>query len=275
MNRAIERYLGTCRRRGEQEGVRHPENLPFFLAGGGDRTAVLLVHGFTASPYEMRLPAEHLARRGHPCLAVRLPGHGTTPEDLARQSRQDWLQTVEEGLRLLGTEFGPPAAVGSSTGALLLLQAVADGTPVTKLALCSPFLRVRHRLGRLAWLLKHLHPFQYQPKDPAVAPFFYDRRPLAGIAEIHRLIAGLRPRLPAIEPPCLVLGSAGDQTIDPASTEQLFRRLGSREKTFHRYGPEVPHVLTLPDNPQLNDTLRRIGDFLAEDRQSADESNRR
>ncbi|TYO97517.1 carboxylesterase [Geothermobacter ehrlichii] len=276
MSESIDHYIAACRRRGREEGVSRPENLPFFLAGEKrKKAAVLLVHGFTASPYEMRLPAEYLARRGHPCLAVRLPGHGTSPEDLARQSWRNWLQVVEEGLQLLSAEFGPPAAVGSSTGSLLLLRAAAGGSPITRLALCSPFLRVRHRLARLAWLLRHLRPYQHHPKVPAVAPFFYERRPLAGIAEIHWLLADLRPRLQTIELPCLILGSLGDQTIDPESTEQLFRQLGSREKAFHRYGPEAPHVLTLPDNPHLADTLQRIGRFLDGTDQAGEETSRR
>ena len=50
---------------------------------GGD-VGCLVLHGFTATPSEVRWLAEHLAGQGHTVYAPRLAGHGTTPEALAR-----------------------------------------------------------------------------------------------------------------------------------------------------------------------------------------------
>ena len=47
-------------------------------------TAALLVHGFTGTPWEMAPLAHRLASDGIMSVAVRLPGHGTSPEDLAQ-----------------------------------------------------------------------------------------------------------------------------------------------------------------------------------------------
>jgi len=62
--------------------------------------------------------------------------------------------------------------------------------------------------------------------------------------------------------PTIVLSAQGDQTIAHKSAWELYRLLGSKAKSFHQYGPNVPHVLTTADNPHLEDTLARISGFL-------------
>lgn len=61
---------------------------PFRLGDvGGTGPAVLCVHGLTGTPYEVRPPPELLARHGFACLGPLLPGHGQTPQALARIPR--------------------------------------------------------------------------------------------------------------------------------------------------------------------------------------------
>ena len=52
-----ERHAGcrALRDHARADGVLHPNNLPFLLIPEKAESAVLLVHGFTASPEEMRL----------------------------------------------------------------------------------------------------------------------------------------------------------------------------------------------------------------------------
>ncbi len=79
-------------------GVSHPENYPFLLTPThSNQQGILLVHGFTATPREMRTLAEYLLKRNFTVLAIRLPGHGTTPEELASCQFEDWLPATESG----------------------------------------------------------------------------------------------------------------------------------------------------------------------------------
>lgn len=64
------------------EGPLRPGGEPFAFAGGP--IGVLLVHGFTGAPQEMRGLGRFLAENGMTVLGIRLPGHGTRPEDLER-----------------------------------------------------------------------------------------------------------------------------------------------------------------------------------------------
>lgn len=242
-------------------GVSDVDNLPFFLPAASSRAAVLLVHGFTASPWEMKLVGESLQHDGFSCLAIRLPGHGTSPEDLSRQTLESWQNEVERGVDLLRSQYVRVYAAGMSSGGLLLLQAAVAGK-LQGLALLSPYLSLGHWLAPLTGVLQHVIRYQKRSLTTAANRHYYAERPLAGIHQLQRLIRQSRSNLPRIETPTLVLSAAGDKTVDPESAITLYETLGSRAKAFHGYGEDVPHVLTTNDNPHLEDTLARVSGFL-------------
>lgn len=232
-------------------GVSHEENLPFlFEPAEANGRAVLLVHGFSASPYEMRFLGQHLCDKGYLCLGVRLAGHATRPEDLQGCRWQDWLASVERGFRLLEVRQLPISLVGQSTGALLGLH-LAHYRQLDRMVLLSPFLKLRHPLAELAGLFKYLVPYERRQLPETQRPFYYERRPLAGIEQICRLrdkVAGL---LPEIGVPTLVLAAEGDLTVARDSGRSLFEKLGSEHKAFHLFGADTPHVLSTPENPRF------------------------
>lgn len=251
--------------RARRAGVVNPENLPFLMRpepGAAQRGAVLLVHGFTASPWEMRRFGEGLAAAGFTSLGVRLPGHGTTPEDLASRRYEEWLETVMGGYQLLAEHHRQVYGLGLSTGGLLLLALAEDLAHLDGLILLSPFLRLRHRLAPAAGLLRFVHPFQTREVPTELAPYYYARRPVNGVYQILRLLRRVRRRLDRVTTPALVISAEGDQTADVESARELFRKLGGRQKEFHLYGPEVPHILTTPENPRWRETLAMGIDFL-------------
>jgi len=238
-----------------REGVRREENLPFLLSPQGPaRGSVILVHGFTASPWEMKLFGETLVEEGYVALGVRLPGHGTRAEDLAKRRYEEWLEAVSQGYELLSRQGVPCYGIGMSTGALLLL-ALATSRPLAGMVLLSPFLRLRHRLAPAIALLRLFKRFQPHPVKPELAGYYYDRRPLNGVYQISRLIRLVRSRLSQVTVPTLLIGTAGDQTVDAESARELFRRIASRRKEYHCFGPDVPHVLATRENPRWSETL--------------------
>ena len=62
---------------------------------------MLLCHGFTGTPQSMRAWAEHLAGRGYTVRLPRLPGHGTTWQEMNRTRWQDWYAEVDAAFREL------------------------------------------------------------------------------------------------------------------------------------------------------------------------------
>ena len=133
------------------------ENRPFALSpdGSGERPGALLVHGFTGSPWEMRPVAEHLASLGIGTLGIRLPGHGTTAEDLTGYRLRDWLDAISAGYEFLDNRCSGVIGIGLSTGAMLLLASHRQ-CRYDSLVLISPYLRFRHLLAPYAGILRHL-----------------------------------------------------------------------------------------------------------------------
>lgn len=230
------------------QGVSEQDNLPFMLHPPGAKIAVLLVHGFTATPWEMRLLADFLADAGIASLAVRLPGHGTSPEDLAGRRWEEWSDAILDGYQILSNDFQIIYGMGMSTGCLLLLN-MARTKPLNGLVLFSPYLSVLNKLAVYAGWLQWLRPYHKKSSDEGLNERYYNRRPLAGIHQINRLLKTVRHQLPNIVCPVLAFNGEGDQTVDIDSGRLLVDRLGSAIKIHQQYGPEVPHVLTREENP--------------------------
>ena len=97
----------------------HLDGSPFFLEGGP--VGVLLVHGFTATPVEVRSLADRLHAQGHTVAGPLLPGHGTKPEDLNRVRWQDWIDAAEEVYGRLAARSDRVFVGGTSMGAVIAL----------------------------------------------------------------------------------------------------------------------------------------------------------
>ena len=97
-----------------------PTTEPFLLPGS--RTGILLIHGFTGTPKEMRWMGEYLNRElGATCLGVRLAGHATRPKDMVRSRWTDWTASVEDGYNLLRGSTDAIFLVGLTMGGVLSL----------------------------------------------------------------------------------------------------------------------------------------------------------
>ena len=107
----------------------------------GDRTGVLLCHGFTGSPQSLRPWAEYLAGAGLTVSLPRLPGHGTTWQEMAMTRWEDWYAEVDRAVGELRAGTDEIFVMGLSMGACLALRlAELHGSAVTGLVLVNPSL---------------------------------------------------------------------------------------------------------------------------------------
>ena len=244
-------------------GVTDPGNLPFMLCPQQATTAALLVHGFTGTPWEMRSLGEFLADAGIASLSIRLPGHGTTPEDLAGRRWQEWLKSVEQGYRILSEQFTSIFGMGMSTGCLLLL-ALAATERFSGLVLFSPYLRIRHKLAPYAGWVRWLRPYYLRQTREEHQIRYYDRKPVAGIHQINLLIKSLKRQLEDISCPVMAFNGEDDRTVDAMSSYKLMGLLNSKVRIHAIYGPDVPHVLTLEGNPCRASMFAQTARFVQE-----------
>lgn len=96
----------------------------FELPGGPE--GVLLIHGLTGTPAEMRILARGLHRAGFTVHAVQLAGHCGDVDDLVQTRWTDWYDSVCRAADKLQAQTQRFYVGGLSMGALLALKYAAD-----------------------------------------------------------------------------------------------------------------------------------------------------
>jgi carboxylesterase len=200
----------------------------------GSSTGIVLFHGFTATPLEIRGLADEIqSRLGWTVYAPLLSGHGTSPQDLAHTHSTEWLQCAEEALDTLKTSTSQWYVGGESMGGLLALYLMAVHPKITAGAVFAPALRIPGVLK--ARLLKDLifgSPKRHlEPTKDGFLPWQgYRINPLSAVAELGSLQEAVKPRLPEIRQPLLIFQGKQDETIDHRSASMVYNAVSSREK---------------------------------------------
>src|SRR6266849_6516413 len=89
------------------------------------RTGVLLVHGITGSPAEMRPLVRKLTAKGFSVACPQLAGHCSSLSALKQTSWHDWYGSIENALFTLRERCDTVFVSGLSMGALLALRLAA------------------------------------------------------------------------------------------------------------------------------------------------------
>lgn len=206
---------------------------PFYRRG--DRTGVLLVHGFTGTPHEMRWLAERLADDGRTVLAPRLAGHATSPEDMRPTRWPDWYASTRDAYLQLRAECDRVFAGGLSMGGMLALHLAVEEAVDGLLMMASPA-HIRD------WRIPILRPFQrwipywptggisYTDAELGDGHLVYDRYPTACVVSLLELTGVVRGDLPRATAPSLLVFSRADNLASAAEGDWVHAHLGSADK---------------------------------------------
>jgi len=240
---------------------------PFFLPAG--RRGVLLVHGFTGSPSEMRLMGEFLQQRGFTVLGPRLCGHGTNAAEMADTAWPHWYCSVEDGYHLLKAVCDDVAVVGLSMGGLLALKLASEYRLRRIVSLNTPIFIADRRLPLLPLVRVFRNFIPKRRRQAAVDSCYnigYDQTPLDSLSSLLELIKEVDGLLPVLGAPTLIVQSRKEHTIRPESARHIYDRLGSPDKKLvwlERSG----HVVTLDVEHQ--EVFEMVADFLTIDETKA------
>jgi carboxylesterase len=210
----------------------------FHLRGG--RSGVLLIHGLTGTPTEMRFVGNGLNRAGFSVLGMQLAGHCGDESDLLATGWRDWYASVVEAATRFRAEVDHLFVAGLSMGAVLALKLAIDrpndvdglglyGTTFFHDGWATP------PIGRLAFLLPLAVPLgigrkkismenpPYGIKDERirnriVAAMMSGDSEAAGLAgfpwpslaEFTRLSLHVRNRIGRVRAPCVIVHSGND-----------------------------------------------------------------
>lgn len=234
---------------------------PFALEGG--RAGVLLMHGFSGSCSEIRKLGEDLYAAGFSVVAPALAGHGTSPDDLLRVTREDFFATAEAAYRDASARFERVYVVGLSMGGTLGLHLAARHDVAALVTISTPVF-----MGRFVSLSVPI-AMRWAPDRKVISNYAawrgevvgYTTTPLSSLGVFLDVLKTVRRELPRVTAPLYVIHSLGDQTVPAANAAFIAAHVASQEK-YVRVHPGGRHLLTLP--PQLRMISGDIIEFLHE-----------
>jgi len=242
-------------------------NKPFFFEGKNGQ-AVLLIHGWSSTPYEVRKLGKYLNKKGFTVSGPQLRGHGTVPKDLEEVKWIDWLDDSEEEYDRLKEKYAKVFVIGTSIGANLAVMLASEREEVSGLALLATPYKVK--MEKLALIfarsLSFFRPYntKFYPPTFGVAEnptrlISYQSYPIKSAIEAFELIKKSRERFSEITQPALLIQSASDHIIGSSSLEKVFQELGSKikEKIYIRHAYH-----SFVSDPKGEKLFKDISDFL-------------
>lgn len=212
----------------------------------GATSGVLVLHGFTGCPASVRSVGDELATAGFDVEVPRLPGHGTTVDDMLGTRWNDWFSEVESTYVALAARVDQVAVIGQSMGATLALALAQRFSTIRGVVCINPLTQLRDA-DTMAMIAEYIEDgFAVVPgegsdiADPESSDISYPGTPLAplqsllvdGVGSITDGFAGMTM-------PLRLLTSRQDHVVDPADSEFLAAMWGGTvehtwlERSFH------------------------------------------
>jgi len=205
-------------------------------------SAVLLIHGFLASPAEMRSLGDRLHAEGHHVLGVRLKGHGTSPWDLRSRDWEDWLASAVRGFEIIKAYSQSVHIVGFSTGGLLALL-LASNHPHIKISSVSSisapvdfknknmkFVPLLHHANQIARWVSSEGLVPFRPNLPEHPEVNYQHIPIRALYQLQLLVQHIMNKPLPINARVNLYQSDQDPVVEPASVEKLYALIQSEDK---------------------------------------------
>lgn len=241
----------------------------------GNRNGVLLIHGLTGTPNEMRILAKGLNSAGFTVYSMQLAGHCGNEEDLCQTTWQDWYQTVRNSADLLAQQVDNLFVAGLSMGSLLALKLAADrpqqikGVGVLAATFKYDGWSIPYWVKKLYFLLiicKRIGIFQkktfiekppYGLKDERIRATVSESmlsgdsvsaglagNPLPALAEMQLLAKQVKKQLPQVSSPCLIMHSGHDDIANINTNARLVEKNVSGPTKFVTLNDSY-HLITI------------------------------
>lgn len=273
-----------------QAGLLHPDCASTFAAAADDtppKGVVLLLHGFTAGPWQFRDLSRLLSAQHLHSYAARLPGHGATaraqgPEAAAFHSKElpkshevrkfalcadEALTAAEQLAQSLGV---PLMVVGFSAGGALATDLLLRAPErIARAVLVAPLLRPLGLSRRIFFrAIRHLPlggrvldrvPFAWRAAAPRpdgwVRPG-HNSFHLGNVGALFAYAHGIASKRGTWDVPTQFVLTANDDKIDPYACRTLAQE-GPKPHPVWWFGPErqVPHAM-LSSQENRDDTSR-------------------
>lgn len=252
------------------------------------RIGVLLIHGLTGTPNEMRHVAKGLSKQGFVTHSVTLAGHCGSEADLLATGWRDWFASVEAAAEALGSEVDHLFVGGLSMGSVLSLKYAIehpdkvsgllcygttffyDGWSIPPIARLSFLLPVLQTLG-ISQNKSFQECFPYGLKNERLRKSVSEAmlsgdsqaaglpgNPYPSLAEFYRLSWNVQRELNRVRAPTLVVHAREDDVASLRNAQKIEREISGSVETLIL--TDSYHLITLDQQKSL--VIRRSIDFI-------------
>lgn len=245
----------------------HLLNKSFYFKGTNNK-AVLLIHGWTSVPYEVRRLGKYLNENDYTVYGPMLSGHGTVPKNLENIKWGEWVEDVERAYRKLKKNYDQVYIGGTSIGANIAILLTKEHPEISGLILmATPY---RMKLEKIASFFamiirifkkynRKFYPPTFGSKTTITRLISYGTYPIDSVFEAYELVKKSRKNLSNINQPCFLLQSSSDCIVAKNSMEKIYACIGSKIKR-KKYIKRAYH--TFISDIKNEDVLREILEFL-------------
>ncbi len=213
---------------------------PFYFKGNNG-SAVLLFHGWSTTPYELRRLGKFLNNAGYTVYAPMFSGHGTKYQDLENIKYQDWLNDADKAFKKLEENHKKIFVGGTSMGANISLCLAKNKTYniAGLILMATPYKLKFEKFGKVTVntmnRFKKYHKKFYPPTFGSFTTITrlisYQKYPIKNVLELGKLVDYSRKNLEKISQPCLLLQSSHDHVISKNSANEIYKQISSKRKT--------------------------------------------
>lgn len=239
------------------------------------RKGVLLLHGLTGAPGEMKAVGRVLHRKGFSLYAPLLAGHGGTEADLLKTGWRDWVDSAKAAYLDFAAEVDEVYVAGICAGGAIGLELCAafpeirgaavysmlfeyDGWNMPKITLGAPFIQAVANLP-LVRQISFVQPHPYGLKDvrlqglaanalQSLIPGALDRMPLGSMYQLYRLARHVEKVAPQVRAPVLIVHAREDDLSALRNAYRLRAALGGPsemvvlEDSYHMVHVDKEHT---------------------------------
>ena len=233
-----------------------PEGEPFSASAGP--MGVLVLHGFTGNPSSLRDLAHRLASADYSVELPRLPGHGTTLENMMTTTWADWSGAALAAYDDLAGRCERVAVVGLSMGGSLSVHVAANRPDVAGLVLINPLVKppASDMLDGLSELIgagvETIDAIGSDIKKEGVTEASYPGTPLRSAHSLFAALVAVQAGLATIHAPTLLLSSREDHVVTTDNGDEVVASLGGPVERI--WLENSYHVATLDNDRDLVET---------------------
>lgn len=217
---------------------RHLINKPFRFEGTNGK-GVLLIHGWTSTPYEVMRLGKYLNENGYTTVGLQLRGHGTVPKDLEEVKWTDWIEDIEKAYRDLKVECNEIYVAGTSIGSNLAMVFAIKHPEVRGLVLMATPYKLRMEktvlmFAKISSFFKKYNKKFYPPtfgvSTTITRLIAYKTYPIKSALETFNLVKESRENISQIFNPCFIVQSSSDHIASKDSLEKIYDLIRSKVK---------------------------------------------